>query len=103
MWIDRRKKHYVPLKLDEYELMIVDMVAEEQGVSRGEAIRRLIWTSRILLDPDLKLGDMVKEKNWNKSLVDLIKPLPELASLANVELKLWRGYVRKSRSSTSRA
>lgn len=89
MWIDRRKRFKVSAKLDSYEMAMLESMARSMDVSKGEMIRRAILTTRLLLDPDIPLKNMVKETNWNKPLVDIIKPFPEIAAEIKLELQLW--------------
>jgi len=101
MWLDRRKKHYFNVRVDDYEKEIITVSAEDWGIKPSEAIRRLIITARVLLDPDLKLRDMVKELNWDKPLVEIIKPIPELISLTNLELKILRSVQERERKNNA--
>jgi hypothetical protein len=90
MWWDRRKRHTVSFKVDEYELGIIKDTAEEFGESKGEAVRRALWATRILFDPKLLLRDAVRELDWDKPLADILKPIPELSAQIGLELAMWR-------------
>ena len=100
MWIDRRKKHTATVRLDEYELTLLKSMADSLDISMGEMLRRALLTTRILLDPDLPLGEMVKEKNWDKPLVDIVKPFPELSAKIGLELKLWEKIMENKKGNS---
>jgi hypothetical protein len=70
--------------------MIKD-IAEALEVSMGEAIRRALWAFCILYDPNLKARDALKENfDVDAPLAEVLKPIPELAYILGVELKIWR-------------
>lgn len=90
LWWNRRKKHTITFKVDEYEMMIVDELSKEFKEDRSEVVRRALWTIRILYDPALCLKDALIEQDLDKPLCDVLKPLPELAHQLGLEIKLWR-------------
>jgi len=94
-WPDRRKKHLVGVKLDEQEMFELERRAEDLGISCPELLRRMFWTSTVLYDPELTLDkafnqDMGSVIMETTPLCDILKPLPELASLLGIEHKIWR-------------
>ncbi|HDN18290.1 MAG TPA: hypothetical protein ENF41_04435 [Candidatus Bathyarchaeota archaeon] len=91
-WIDRRKKHTVAVRMDEYELLILDTLAEILRVDRSEAIRRALYTVRILFDPELKMKDAFEELKPDRSVADCLKPLPVLANIIGLDIKMWKRY-----------
>lgn len=94
MWIDRRKKHTVPVRLDDLELAIISEIADALNIDRSEAIRRCIWTTRILFDPNLKLKDaLIENPNPEAPLFENLKPIPELAYIIGIELKVIRKII----------
>lgn len=93
MWYDRRKKHPITVRLDDVEYAIISEIADALKVDKSEAIRRCIWTVRILFDPDLKLKDaLIDNPDFEASLVDNLRPIPELGYKIGIELK----YLRRS-------
>ena len=91
MWIDRRKRHSITVRLDEIELGIVKDIADALEVPLGEALRRAIWVFTILYDDNLKAKDALKENfDPNAPLADALRPIPELAHILRVELRIWR-------------
>ena len=95
MWVDRRKKNTISLRLDDAELFIVDEIAEALNVDRSEAIRRCIWAYRVLFDPDLKLKNaLIDDPDPEKPLYENLKPIPILAHIIGIELKIWRKAIR---------
>jgi len=91
MWYDRRKKHSVTVRLDDIEYAIVKEIADALKVDMSEAIRRCIWTTRILFDPDLKLKDaLIDNPNPEQALIDNLRPIPELGYKIGIELKYLR-------------
>ena len=91
MWLDRRKRHSVSFKVDDIELQIIEDIAKELGVPRGEAIRRALWVYRILYSEDLTVRDALYDTfDPDGPLSKALKPIPELAYLLGIELKLWR-------------
>jgi len=95
MWMDKRKKETIAFKVNLYEKYLIESLREIFGCDTSEAIRRAIWSTRILFDPGLKLKDMVKEQDWEKPLCDLIKPFPELEHIVDLEYSLWKRYFQK--------
>ncbi len=90
--IDKRRQKTINFRVSEYEGWLIENLAEIFDTSKAEAIRRAIWSVRVLFEPSLKLEELVKEKNWNKSLADLLKPFPELAEMIKLEYSLWKKY-----------
>jgi hypothetical protein len=95
LWLDRRKRRTVTIKVDDTEYEIIKDIADALGVPLGEAVRRAIWVFRILYDKDLTLDDALipSENNeylGNRPLSDVLKPIPELSALLGLELKIWR-------------
>jgi hypothetical protein len=90
-WIDRRKRHRITFCVDDVELEIIKEMAEAFEVPVGEAIRRAIWAFYILYDPELKVKDALREGyDPEGPLADALKPIPELAYILGIELKIWR-------------
>jgi len=96
MWIDRRRKDTVALRVNQFEKYLIQSLEEIFNCDASEAIRRAIWSTRILFDPTLKLKDLVKEQDWEKPLCDLIKPFPELEHIVDLEYSLWKKYSREN-------
>lgn len=95
MWIDRRKRHTICVRLDDVELGIVDEIASALGIDKSEAIRRTIWTTRILFDPNLRLRDaLIDNPNPDAPLFENLKPIPELAYIIGIELNIIRKIVQ---------
>jgi hypothetical protein len=92
MWIDKRRRVAITIKVNMYEKYLIESLKEIFGCDASEAVRRAIWSVRILFDPDLKLRDIVKELDWDKPLSDLIKPFPELEHIVDLEYTLWKSY-----------
>lgn len=92
MWVDKRKQKTFPLRLNEYEDWLIENLAEIFSTSKAEAVRRAIWSVRILFEPTLNLEDLVREKDWTKPLADLLKPFPELSKIISLEYSLWKKY-----------
>lgn len=91
MWIDRRKRHHITLRLDDYEMTIVEDIAKSLNIDNSEAIRRALWVYRILYDNDLKLKDaLIPNFDPNKPLWANLKPIPELAHIVGLEVKIYR-------------
>lgn len=90
MWVDRRKKYTVTFKVDEYEYEIINDIARAFNESKGEAIRRALWVSRVLYDPNLLVKDALYMYDPNKPLCDVLKPIPELIHILGIEINLWR-------------
>jgi len=96
LWADRRKRHTVTFKVDDYERQIIKDIAEAFGVSMGEAVRRALWVFRVLYDQNLLVKDALKpsvfeeENIGDKPLFEILKPVPELSAALGLELKLWR-------------
>jgi len=97
MWIDKRKKKTIAFKVNLYEEFLIESLKETFNCDTSEAIRRAIWSARILFDPTLKLKDIVKEKDWEKPLCDIIKPFPELEHMVDLEYSLWKKYSRENK------
>jgi len=93
--MDKRKKETIAFKVNLYEKFLIESLKETFNCDMSEAIRRAIWSTRILFDPTLKLKDIVKEQNWEKPLCDLIKPFPELEHMVDLEYSLWKRYSQK--------
>lgn len=97
MWYDRRKKHSVTVKLDDIEYLMVKEIANALKVDKSEAIRRCIWATRILFDPDLKLKDaLIDNPDFDAALIDNLKPIPELGYKIGIELKYLRRKIQVS-------
>lgn len=91
MFLDRRKKHSVTFKVDDVELQMIRDIAEALEVPLGEAVRRAIWAFCILYDDKLSVRDALHETfDPDAPLAHALKPIPELAHILEVELKLWR-------------
>jgi len=91
MWLDRRKRHRVTFKVDDIELQIIKDMAEALGVPKGEAIRRALWVYRILYSENLTVRDALYDTfDPDAPLSKALKPIPVLAHLLNLELRLWR-------------
>ena len=97
MWIDSRKKKTIAIKVSEYDAYLIESLTEIFDCNVSEVIRRAIWTIRILFDPSMKLKDIVIEQDWNKILTDIIKPIPELAHIVDLEYSLWKKYSNKEK------
>ena len=96
MWGDRRKKHHLTLRLDDYEYAMVQDIASSLGVDQSEALRRALWIYRILYDNDLKLKDaLVPYPDPDEPLWKALKPIPELAHIVGIELKMYRKNIVK--------
>ena len=92
-WLDRRKKYTITFRVTFEELLLLEQLRQLFNESRTMAIIRALWAIRILYDPNLKLKDAVKEIDPDKPLGELLKPLPELASIINIHKSLWQGRV----------
>jgi hypothetical protein len=91
MWADRRKRHTVVFKVDDYELQIIEDIMKANEVSKGEAIRRALWVFRILYADDLTVRDALAEPfDPDGPLHAALKPIPELSHHLGLEFKLWR-------------
>lgn len=92
MWVDKRRRKTVAFKVNPYEEFLIQSLKEIFDCDTSEAIRRALWSIRILFDPSLKLKDIVTKKDWEKPLCDIIKPFPELAHMVDLEYSLWKKY-----------
>jgi len=96
MWADRRKRHTVTFKVDDYEMQIIEGIAKDIGDTKGEAIRRALWVYRILYSPRLILKDALKENfDLDKPLCENLKPIPVLTSILKLDLELWRETTKR--------
>lgn len=73
-----KKTHYISLKVDDDTFEIIETMAEQNGGNRSLAVRNSIVLARIIMDPDLKLRELVEEQEWEKSLGEIIVPVPFL-------------------------
>lgn len=79
------------VKLDDVELQMVKDISDALKVPLGEAVRRAIWTFCILYDDNLKAKDaLVEGISINAPLAHVLKPIPELAHILGIEIKIWR-------------
>jgi hypothetical protein len=84
--------------VDDVELQIIKDIAEALEVPMGEAIRRALWTFAILYDPELKAKDALREGyDPEAPLAEALKPIPELAYILGIELRIWRRQQAESR------
>lgn len=91
MWIDRRKKHTVTFKVDDYEMQIIRDIMESNDIQMGEAIRRALWVYRVLYANNLKFKDAIREDaNLDEPLATALKSIPELSHIIGLELELWK-------------
>jgi hypothetical protein len=91
VWIDRRKRHSITFKVDDIELQMIKDIAEALEVPIGEAVRRALWAFVILYDDNLKAKDALQEGvSADAPLAHVLKPIPELAHILGIELKIWR-------------
>lgn len=89
--MDRRKKHSITFKVDEVELQMVKDIAAALEVPLGEAVRRAIWSFCILYDDKLTVREALHESfDPDAPLAHALKPIPELAYILGVEIRLWR-------------
>jgi hypothetical protein len=95
MWIDRKKKHNVNVKLDDYENELLKDYQKESGKSKSEIFRNALWTIRILYDSNLKLKDAVKEIDPEKPLCEILLPIPVISNKINLEFQLWQQITEK--------
>jgi len=96
MWLERRKIHNVSVRLDDYELAIVEDIARQLGIDKSEAIRRALWVYRILYDDNLKLKDaLVRYPDPDDPLWKTLKPIPELAHIIGIEVKIYRKKIMR--------
>ncbi len=65
--------------LDDQTDFILANLSMVTKLSKAELTRRSIYFLRILLDPNLKLSEIVKDQDWNKSLGEIMIPIPILA------------------------
>lgn len=89
LWLDRTKKHTITFKVDDYENNLISTLAKASKCSKGEIVRRAIWTARVLYDDGLLLKEMVAKQDWNKPFADIVLPIPVLAHKINLDLQLW--------------
>ncbi|MEM2618610.1 MAG: hypothetical protein QW356_03880 [Candidatus Hadarchaeales archaeon] len=82
-----KKRNYINVRVSESEKQLVDELSETLGTSKSDALRTMIWFTRIVSDPDITLGEMVKERRWNQPLIDILKPLPELGEKIGFKIK----------------
>lgn len=88
---DRRKKHIITVRLDEFELSMVEDMADQLGVDMSEAIRRSLYVYRVLYDRNLKVKDaIIPFPDPDQPLYEVLKPIPELAHKIGLELKMYR-------------
>jgi hypothetical protein len=91
MWLDRRKRRSITFKVDDIEFQMVKDIAEALEVPIGEAVRRAIWAFVILYSDELKLKDALHETfDPEAPLAHALKPIPELAHILGIELKIWK-------------
>jgi len=94
LWFDRRKKHHITIRLDDYELSIVDDISTQLNIDRSEAIRRALYVYRILYDENLKVKDaLIPFPDPDMPLYKALKPIPILAHIIGLELKMMRNKV----------
>jgi hypothetical protein len=95
MWepiLDRRKRRALTFKMDEKDYAILQEAAAELGISKGELLRRSVYVTRILFDPDLTVGMALSTTDPNVPLREALKPIPELAALVGYEFKMWKKW-----------
>jgi len=95
VWSERKKRHTVTLKVDDYEYEIIKDIAESFESTKGEAVRRALWVFRVLYDRNLRVKDALKPSAFegdigDKALFEILKPIPELSAVLGLELKRWR-------------
>jgi hypothetical protein len=91
MWLDRRKRRSITFKVDDIEFQMIKDIAEALEVPLGEAVRRALWAFCILYDENLKVRDALKESfDVDAPLAHALKPVPELAHILGIELKIWK-------------
>lgn len=93
-WYDRRKKYLVGVKLDAQELFALERRAKEIGISKPELLRRMMWTATVLYDPKLTMNRAflpdLAELDGDTPLADVLRPIPELASIIGIEHRIWK-------------
>jgi len=87
-WIKRKKTKQFNFRIDIYTLAILKKMNKDTKTPRSEIIRRSIYFTKVLFDPNFKLGDIVTEQNWNKTLGDILIPIPELAHQINLDSEI---------------
>jgi len=91
MWLDRRKRHSITFKVDDVERLMVKDIADALEVPMGEAVRRALWAFVILYDDNLSARDALRESfDPDAPLAHAVRPIPELAHVLGIEIKLWR-------------
>jgi len=80
-----RRNRIIPVRFTEVEYRIISNLAKQMGISKSEVIRRLIWTVRVLFSPHLPLKKALM-KTRGTSLVDALRPIPELWDLILTEI-----------------
>ncbi|MEM2258035.1 MAG: hypothetical protein QXV39_07970 [Candidatus Caldarchaeum sp.] len=81
--------------MDEYDYTLLDQAAEEQKISKGELLRRALLTIRVLYDPDLTVGKALTTCDPDTPLCVALRPIPELAGLVGLDLKVWKSLREK--------
>jgi hypothetical protein len=82
----------ITIRIDEATALTIQSLAELSGVSKSEVIRYAILFTRIMHDPSLRFGDVLKnhmrelltnhpEVVLDMPLIDLIKPLKQLVQV----------------------
>lgn len=89
--IDRRKNHTISLRINDFELYLVEQLAESLESDKSQAIRFSIWLMNVLFDRDL--GDIVQEKRWDRNISEVIKPVPVLAKQSALEMEFWEKQI----------
>lgn len=75
-------------------MSIVDDIARQLGVDRSEAIRRALYVYRVLYDENLTLKNaLVPFPDPEMPLYKALKPIPVLAHIIGLELKMLRNKV----------
>jgi len=100
LWFDRRRKKTVTVRISWVEEMIINELMQIFNEPKSMVITRALWTVRILYDPNLKLKDALTTLNPETPLSEALKPIPELAHILGVELKIWRKQQRELNSSS---
>lgn len=90
MFADRRKRHTMTFKVDDYEREIIKDISTTIGDKKGEAIRRALWIYYVLYNPRLLLKQALKEDfDLEKPLHENLKPIPILSHILKLDIKLW--------------